>query len=480
MQSPTLERLPAFAPGLNVWFTGIGGCGMSGLARLARARGVVAAGSDAVPSDVTRALQDEGFEVRAGTTSLPDDVDLLIYSAAIKEDHPERLEATDRGVPQCSYAQGLGLAQAGRLGVSIAGTHGKSTTCSMLAWVLQETGLDPGFIIGANCPQLGGGSRLGADTIPTGPQAGEGGILIAEACEFNRSFLHHCPTVGLITNIEEDHLDIYGSLEAIIEAFKAFAGLLPGAEDGGALLIAHDGAHRGAITPGLACRVQTFGFHPEADYQVVFDQQVCRIGILRDGMWVVQWTSSIPGAHMALNAAAAVILAHQLGAEWTDAAEAAERFAGLDRRMQFLGERPVADGMVTVYDDYGHHPTEIERTLRALRVAESPDRLVCVFQPHQHSRTRFLLDQFALSFADADEVIVPDIYFVRDSEAEQKKVSSADLVDRLLERGVQARHVPDFDDIVALLTTELTRGDLLVIMGAGPVWTIGRDYMANA
>ena len=152
--------------------------------------------------------------------------------------------------------------------------------------------------------------RLGAATIPSGPHAGEGGILIAEACEFNRSFHHHRPTLGLITNVEEDHLDIYGSLEAIIEAFRVFASVLPPAEDGGSLLIAHDGAHRGVITPGLQCLVKTWGFHPEADYQVIFDQHACRVGILRDGMWVVHWTTHVPGAHMALNAAAAVILAH--------------------------------------------------------------------------------------------------------------------------------------------------------------------------
>ena len=285
--------------------------------------------------------------------------------------------------------------------------------------------------------------------------------------------------MALITNVEEDHLDIYGSIDAIIEAFTVFAQSLPGAEDGGSLLIAHDGAHRGRITPGLACHVSTFGFHPEADYQVVFDQAVNRVGILRDGMWVVQWTTHIPGAHMAMNAAAAVILAHQLGAEWTDAAEAAEQFEGLDRRMQCLGERPVTGGSVLVFDDYGHHPTEIEATLRALRVSQDPQRLVCVFQPHQHSRTRFLLDQFAQSFGDADEVIVPDIYFVRDSEAEQKKVNATDLVDRLQQRGVHARHVPGFDAIVDLLGQELQDGDLLVIMGAGPVWTIGRDFMQS-
>jgi len=210
---------------------------------------------------------------------------------------------------------------------------------------------------------------------------------------------------------------------------------------------------------------------------VEWNPAVQRTGILRDGMWTAQWTNPMPGAHNALNAAAAVILAHQLGAEWDDAAEAMAAFKGLDRRTQRLGTRTVDGGSVIVYDDYGHHPTEIERTLKALRNHEQPERLICVFQPHQHSRTRFLLEQFAESFAQADEVLVPPIYFVRDSEAEKHRVSAVDLVRRLQDRGTAARHVDTFDAIVEILEQDLVAGDLLVIMGAGPVWTIGRDYL---
>jgi UDP-N-acetylmuramate--alanine ligase len=459
---------------------GIGGCGMSGLARLLAARGIRVGGSDETASDVTRGLEAEGIVVRIGKGSVPADAVMVIASAAIPDDHPELVDAQSRGIRCSTYAEALGMAQSDRLGVSIAGTHGKSTTAAMLAWILLDTELDPGFIIGANCDQIGGGSRLGANTIPHGPHEGEGGILITEACEFNRSFHHHRPTIGMINNVEEDHLDIYDGLDAIIEAFAGFAALLPPAEDGGSLLIAHDGARRNQITPPLKCRVSTFGFHPEADYQVAWDAAVRRAGILRDGMWVTQWTNAMPGAHNALNAAAAVILAHQLGTEWDAAADAITRFRGLDRRMERLGMRSVRRGEVTVYTDYGHHPTEIENTLRSLRAAEDPKRLICVFQPHQHSRTRFLLDQFAESFSAADEVIVPKIYFVRDSEAEKKKVSANDLVNRLLDRGVDARHEPDFDTIVRYLGTALEDGDLLVVMGAGPVWTIARDFMATS
>jgi UDP-N-acetylmuramate--alanine ligase len=306
------------------------------------------------------------------------------------------------------------------------------------------------------------------------------GILISEACEFNRSFHDHNPAMAIINNIEEDHLDIYDSIDAIIDAFREFARRIPHAQDDGYLLIAHDGAHRQLVTPGLDCRVETFGFHPEADYQVIFDPTIRRVGILRDGMWTIQWTNIMPGAHNAMNAAAAAIMAARLGVDWEDIVPPLESFEGLDRRLQRLGEIRTSDGgTAVIYDDYGHHPTEVEMTLKALRAAELPKRLVCVFQPHQHSRTRFLLDQFAQSFSCADEVIVPHIYFVRDSIAEKQRVSAQDLVDRLIDKGTAARHINDFDSIAAHLRHSIRDGDLVVIMGAGPVWTIAHELLAS-
>ncbi len=470
--------VPRFA-GMHIHFIGIGGCGMSGLAFMLKQLGAQCGGSDSVGSDLTNALQSSGIPVRLEQASgtIPEKCDLVIASAAIKPDHPEMLAATNRGITIWTYAEALGQVQADKTGVSIAGTHGKSTTTAMLAHVLIESGLDPSFIVGATCHQIGGGSRTGGGEIPVGPLRGRAGVLLAEACEFNRSFHHHRPTIGLINNVEEDHLDIYGSLDEIITAFEGFAKLIPSAEEGGRLLIGHDGAHRMKITPGLTCRIETFGFHPEADYQVVYDAAVQRVGVLQDGIWLGQWTVQMPGAHNALNSSAAAILAHYLGADWDQIAPALASFRGVDRRMQKLGTRSVNGGEVTVYDDYGHHPTEIENTLRALRAAECPKRLICVFQPHQHSRTRFLLEQFAQSFSSADVVIVPHIYFVRDSEVEKTKVSAADLVDKLRGRGVQAMHLYPFEAIVEQLESICRPGDLLVIMGAGPVWKVAKGFL---
>jgi UDP-N-acetylmuramate--alanine ligase len=304
------------------------------------------------------------------------------------------------------------------------------------------------------------------------------GIFVAEACEFNRSFHHHRPTFALINNLEEDHLDVYSSINEIIEAFRDFAAILPTAQDSGRLLIAHEGAHRREVTGGLQCGISTFGFQPSADYQVFCDTGARRVGILENGHWLAQWTPQLPGDHNALNASAAGILASWLGADWDAIAKALSEFQGLDRRMQYLGDRPaLRGGTVRVYDDYGHHPSECDATLRALQAAEKPRRLICVFQPHQHSRTRFLLDEFANSFSRADIVIVPPIFFVRDSEEEKRRISSADLVDRLRERGVTAMHLHPFEAIVEQLDVLCEDGDLAVVMGAGPVWKIGHEFL---
>ena len=435
-----------------------------------------------MPSELTADLCNRGIPVsdQQDSQSVPAECDCVIASAAIGRDHPELVAARERGIPVLSYAEALGRVEAGYTGVSIAGTHGKSTTAAMLCHILIESGLEPSFIVGATCRQIGGGSRVGAPVVPgDGPRSGGPGLFVAEACEFNRSFHHHRPVVGLINNIEEDHLDVYESLEAIVEAFGRFAQLLPAAEHGGYLLIAHDGAHRQPITSTLACRVETIGLSPEATHQVVHEPTRGRISLLRDGAPLAAWTNRMPGEHNALNSGAAAILAHTLGADWSRIATALESFEGLDRRMQRLGARRVTGGQVVVYDDYGHHPSEIEATLVALRATEAPRRLICVFQPHQHSRTRFLLEQFADSFSAADVVIVPHIYFVRDSEIERHRVTAADLVDRLRERGVTAMHLYPFEAIVEHLELLCRDGDLVVIMGAGPVWQVARAFLAG-
>ncbi|MFW5652482.1 MAG: UDP-N-acetylmuramate--L-alanine ligase, partial [Planctomycetota bacterium] len=480
------------------------------------ASGAVCEGSDRAAGPFTEMLTEAGVNVSFDQSygHLPESCDSVVFSAAIPPSHPQLLEAYQRGIPILSYAEALGRLMQTRTGVCIAGTHGKSTTTALLAHILISCGRDPSFIVGANCPQVGGGSRTGAASIhvpadapaalalqqrrqsrsgrpggATGPSSGESGsvevpgLLLAEACEFNRSFHHHRPTVAAVMNLEEDHLDIYGSLDSIIEAFHEFARLLPDGRRGGYLLIGHESAHRSRVAAGLACEVETLGLSTQADWRFVFEPQSQQVRLYhhrtRRDEPVTRWSTPMPGEHNAANSAFAAVLAHRYGCSWGDISAAIECFQGIERRMQCLGERAIPGGRVMVYDDYGHHPTEIDSTLRALRAHRRPDRLVCVFQPHQHSRTRFLLDQFATSFSSADVVIVPEIYFVRDSEAEKQRVSAADLVDRLRRRGKQAMHLYPFAAIVEQLEIICRPGDLVVVMGAGPVYQVAHEFLAN-
>jgi UDP-N-acetylmuramate--alanine ligase len=517
--------------GRRVHFIGIGGCGMSGLARLAQHLGASCSGSDLNPSSTVQSLRDSGIGValEQSAESLPDDCGLVVVSAAIRDDHPELTQAVRRGIDVKKYAQLLGELMIGRTGVAIAGTHGKSTTTSMLSHILIQTGLDPSCIVGANCRQIGGGVRVG-----------QSDILVAEACEYDRSFHNFHPTHAVILNVEADHLDVYSSLDEIVESFKIFAQRIPGkdttqaprgnaglntdqstasnahlptpapseakgrippptAPTPGTLLINHETPHRIEITAGLNCAVETVGFAYQADWRIGIKGNQARLhhgddntggtggaGGAGGAGGVMDWTSPMPGEHMAYNAAVAAITAHRLGAPWHDIAKAIEGFQGLDRRMQLMGTRN-ADGpadpdaprdkVITVVDDYGHHPTEIDTTLRALRHHYQPNRLICVFQPHQHSRTRFLMDEFAVSFSSADTVIVPHIYFVRDSEKERHAVTAGDLVDRLRNKGVQAMHLYPFAAIIEQLKLITRPGDLVVTMGAGNVWEVARDFL---
>jgi len=364
--------------------------------------------------------------------ALPAAANEVVVSAAIPIDHPERAAARRRKVPVVKYAALLGRLMIDRRGVAVAGTHGKSTTTSILCHALLQSGLDPSFILGAHCEQIGGGARAG--------EAGQASdVLIAEACEYDRSFHNFHPTHGLILNVEADHLDLYASIDEIVESFAHFAGLI---DPDGSLLIQHESPHRMAITAGVRCAVQTLGFAPQADWQIELDTS--HVTLKHDGM----------------------------PASWDKIAPAIAGFTGLDRRMQLIGER----GGVTLVDDYGHHPTEIDTTLRALRSHHRPARLICVFQPHQHSRTRHLMEQFLVSFGAADVVIVPEIFFVRDTEQERQSVTAGDLVDRLRERGVKARHVHPFGAIAEQLEELVRPGDLVVTMGAGNVWQVGRAW----
>jgi UDP-N-acetylmuramate--alanine ligase len=348
------------------------------------------------------------------------------------------------------------------VGIAVAGTHGKSTTTAMVAYVLREAGADPSYIVGATVEQLGGPSGVGA-----------GEHFVAEACEYDRSFLNLRPRLAAILNIEEDHLDCYRDLGAIVEAFRAFASQLP---PDGVLIANGEDRNMPDAVRAAACDVETFGLAGEATWRGTnfsTDRGRVTMDVLYNERKFCRMSVSLPGRHNACNALAATALLHHAGLAPKAIADHLGRFAGAHRRMTLKGDL----GGVKVLDDYAHHPTEIQATLRALRDAHEPQRILCVFQPHQHSRTRFLLGDFARSFGGADAVIVPEIYFVRDSELEKDYISAEDLVAQIRLNGGSARYCRGFDEIVASLRETVNPGDLVVTMGAGNIWKVADELV---
>jgi UDP-N-acetylmuramate--alanine ligase len=450
--------------GKRVHFIGIGGCGMSGLARILLDAGAIVSGSEPKPNPQTFELIQAGAKISRDQMGelLDSKVDLVVRTAAVHDDNTEYLASRRHNLKTIKYAQLLGEVMSERFGVAVAGTHGKSTTTAMISHALLSCGVDPSFVVGGTVPQLGGGSR-----------SGMGPAFIAEACEFDRSFHHLFPRVAIITNIEEDHLDCYKDIDEIVESFRQFARIVP---TNGLIISNGLDPHVKAALEGIATPVELVGDPDGWEVWPAGMHAGCHVGHVRfKGRPMCTLRLSVPGLHNLVNATMAVAACRACGVEPQKAADAIGTFSGVDRRMSEVGQ---CNGAI-VLDDYGHHPTEIRATLSALRERYQPKRLFCVFQPHQHSRTRFLLEDFARSFGQADETIVPDIYFVRDSDAERQRVSSIDLVERVNRSGNKARHIPKFSDIVAQLKLEARPGDLIVTMGAGNVWEIGRDLIAK-
>ncbi len=442
---------------------------MSGLAHMLLNLGAAVSGTDKTPSAATRKLSEIGAAVSyaEGAEALPEGTQVVVYSAAIPATHPEMVAAKEMGCEIVKYAQMLGRVMALKNGVAIAGTHGKSTTTAMTAHILLSAGKDPSYVVGATSPQLGGSAR-----------SGNGELFVVEACEYDRSFHNLRPRIGVALNIEEDHLDYYKDLGEIVESFGVF---LRRVDPGGVVIVSAADANCAQAVKNVEAQVETYGIDIAADWQATGIRRYqgkAHFLVSYKGKKMGRLVLSLAGRHNVGNATVAAAIATHCGVAWEQIQTAIESFRGADRRSQLLGQFSHPDcpddpaGMVTVLDDYGHHPTEIRATLLALREHYRPRRLVCVFQPHQHSRTRFLLDDFARSFSHADLTIVPDIYFVRDSDADRKAVSSGVLVQRLKEAGRDAMYMPTFKEIAEHLAEHMEPGDLIVSMGAGPVWEV--------
>ena len=450
---------------IHIHFIGIGGISMSGLAEILLGEDFPISGSDSKESDLTKHLEAKGARVYIGqrASNIKEDVDLVVYTAAIHPDNPEFACAKEKNIPMLTRADLLGqIMKNYELPIAVSGTHGKTTTTSMISHVLLEADADPTISVGGILPAIHGNIRVG-----------ESETFITEACEYTNSFLSFFPKISVILNIDADHLDFFKDIDDIRHSFRRFAQLLPA---DGALIINADTPHYQDIIKDLSCKIITYGLEHEAQYQatdITYDKYGhASFTVLKDGRKAGSFYLKVPGSHNVSNALAAIALARLLQIPNDVIVKGLGSFTGTDRRFQYKGE--VAG--VTIVDDYAHHPTEIQATLNAAHNYPHK-KLWCVFQPHTYTRTKALLPEFAQALKLADHVVLADIYAAR--ETDNLGISSKDLQARIQELGTPCEYFPTFDEIENFLLNNCEAGDLLITMGAGDVVKIGEQLLGK-
>ncbi len=457
-----------FGRARGIHFVGVGGIGMSGIAELLVNLGYQVSGSDSKTSEITERLKSLGARIAMGHAAENiGDADVVVVSSAVKADNPEVLAARARHTPVIPRAEMLAELMRLRFGIAIAGAHGKTTTTSMVAWMLERAGLDPTAVIGGRLSAFGSNARLGA-----------GPFMVVEADESDRSFLTLSPSIAVITNIDREHMEAYGTFDRVLDAFVAFADKVPFY---GAVVACVDDPNVRAILPRLSRRVITYGFSDDADVRGFDATTDGRIGRCRvayqvpghpDGAGTGEIGVSVPGMHNLQNVLAAVAVGVELGVPFDKMAAALAEFRGADRRYQIKG----TVGGVTVIDDYGHHPTEIAAVLGAAR-AGSPNRIIAVFQPHRYSRTRDLLTEFGAALAEADITVLTDIYPA--GEAAIPGILSAAIADEIRKQdrgGVEA--VIPLEALPKHVAALAKDGDVVITLGAGSIGAIGDQILA--
>lgn len=452
--------------GKTYHFIGVGGIGTSGLAKMLMRHGARVSGSDMCRSAITDDLHRLGAEIHIGhsPTNLPAAVDAVVMSAAITAGNPELARAAELGYPIFKYAEMLGRLFDTYTGIAVSGTHGKSTTGAWITHLLSEAGLKPNFIIGADIGQLGGSSGVGNSRL-----------FVAEACEYDRSFLNLHPSVGIILNIEQDHLDYYRDEDEIVEAFSDFTAAI---KPDGVLIANGSDKNTARVLRRLKDeqRVITVGLESHCDYTTDNPELVEGLhafDLVRSGRTLGRVRIGLPGLHNVYNALVVAAATIEAGVPESVVIERLGAFTGIDRRLMLKAQI----GGITILDDYAHHPTEIRASLLAVRQRYQPARLWCVFQPHQYSRTRFLLDDFAESFKLADITIVPEIYFVRDTAESKSRVNAETLVECIRRQHCEALFINDFTGILNYITQHIQDGDLVITMGAGTIWKVADDII---
>ena len=445
-------------------FIGIGGAGMSGIAELSLKLGFAVSGCDQRESAATRRLATLGAHIEFGhhPSHLSSGLDAVVISSAIKFSNPEVMRARDLKIPVIARAEMLGeLLRMAKLGIAVAGTHGKTTTTGLVALILEEAGLDPTVAVGGNIRNSGTNVRLG-----------KGDYMVAEADESDASFLLLLPTIAIVTNIDPEHLDHYGSMDRVLDAYADFINRVPFY---GVAVLGIDSVNVRGLLPRVRKPLITYGAAADANLRaenIVIDGLSTKFEVLRDGNRLGSVAIPTPGVHVAMNSLAAIAVALELGIDFAVAARALGKFGGIHRRFEIKGEKA---GRI-VLDDYAHHPAEVRATLAAARAAFKR-RVVAVFQPHRFTRVRDLFDEFLGAFDDAGALFLLDIYPA--GEDAIPGISSRRLYEALRARGHLDVHYVDAAGSAAREVANASRkGDLVVTLGAGDIYKLGDEILA--
>lgn len=450
---------------IHVHFMGIGGISMSGLAEILLDQGFIISGSDMKESALTKQLEEKGVKIQYGqvASNITSDIDLVVYTAAIREDNEEWIAAKNAGIPMLTRAELLGqIMDNYNNSIAVAGTHGKTTTTSMISQLLLEADSDPTITVGGILSAIDGNLRVGNSDV-----------FISEACEYTNSFLNFRPKYSIILNVEAEHLDFFKDLDDIRNSFRKFAA---NTRADGATIINGEIDNYEELAAGLPHKVVTYGFDSKYDFyaeNISFDDRACGIfTVMHEGKELMKVHLNVPGMHNVSNALAAVALATLMQLPQEEVIVGLRKFGGANRRFQYKGE---VHG-VTIIDDYAHHPTEIQATLNA--AANYPHkRLILVFQPHTYSRTQAFLHEFADVLSQVDVLVLAEIYAAR--EKNTIGISSNDLLELVKEKGTECYYFPTFDEIEKFLLENSMNGDLLITMGAGNIVEIGESLLGQ-
>lgn len=446
----------------HIYFVGIGGIGMSGIAEILLNLGYRVSGSDAKATDITRRLETLGCKIHEGHSAEQiKGVDVVVTSTAIRKDNPEVVAAKKASVPIIPRAEMLAELLRLKYSIAVAGAHGKTSTTSITAAILEKGNLDPTVVIGGVLKSIGANAMHG-----------KGDFIIAEADESDGSFLKFSPTIAIVTNIDREHLDYYDSLNSIKKAFVRFISQVPFY---GLSVLCFDNEAVQEIIPEIKGRFTTYGINTRADYQarnITFEGSKSFFSVYHHEQKLGDITLNLPGIHNVTNCLAGIAVGRELDIEFKTIKCALETIEGVKRRLETKGE--VAG--ITVVDDYGHHPTEIKTTLLAARESWPEKRIVAVFQPHRYTRTESLFDEFTRAFYNTDKLILLPIYPA--GEKPIKGVNASALCDKITERGhEEAIYLDSIDSAVDYLLDELQEDDLLLTLGAGNVLNVGELFL---